>query len=175
MAKGSAEGAGLRRGDVVVRFDGKDIMDAGRLRNLIASEAIGSRHKLEIIRDGKREQVELLIQEAPKERVRKALTESRPMPVNPLGGVLVDELTPSVAKQLGLDSDNGVVIAGVEEGSLAEAAGLVSGDVILELNRQPVNNLSSYQRLVDPLKPTDLVLLLVSRQGSQLFVPLAEE
>jgi serine protease Do len=175
MPKGSAEGAGLRRGDVVVRFDGREIMDAGRLRNLIASEMIGSRHKIEIIRDGKREQAELVIQEAPKERARKPAMEPRPIPVNPLGGVLVDELTPSVAKQLGLDTDNGVVIAGVEEGSLAEAAGLVSGDVILELNRQPVNNLSSYQRLVDPLKPTDLVLLLVSRQGSQLFVPLAEE
>ena len=101
--------------------------EAGRLRNLIASEVIGSRHKIEIIRDGKREQAELVIQEAPKERARKPAMEPRPIPVNPLGGVLVDELTPSVAKQLGLDSDNGVVIAGVEEGSLAEAAGLVSG------------------------------------------------
>jgi serine protease Do len=175
MPKGSAEGAGLRRGDVVVRFDGKEIFDAGRLRNLIAGEAIGSRHKLDIIRDGKREQVDLVVQEAPKERVRKPPIEPRPVPVNPLGGVLVDELTPSMAKQLDLESDAGVVITGVEEGSLAEAAGLASGDVILEVNRQVVPNLMAYQRLVEPLKPTDVVLLLVSRQGAQLYVPLAEE
>jgi serine protease Do len=175
MAKGSAEQAGLRRGDVVVRFDGKDVMDSGRLRNLIATEPIGSRHKLDIIRDGKHEFMELVIEEAPRERVRKNALEPKPIPVNPLGGVLVDELTPSVARQLGLETETGVVIAGVEEGSLAEGAALAAGDVILEVNRQPVPNLAAYQRIVEPLKPTDVVLLLVNRQGSNVYVPLAEE
>jgi serine protease Do len=67
------------------------------------------------------------------------------------------------------------VIAGVEEGSFAEGAGLAAGDVILEVNHQPVPNLVTYQRVVEPLKPTDVVLLLINRQGTQLYVPLAEE
>jgi serine protease Do len=174
MTKGSAEAAGLRRGDVIVRFDGKDIIDAGRLRNLIAGESIGSRHRLEYIRDGKREQTELIIHEAPKERARKVSLEPRPA-LHPLGGVLVDELTPSMARQLGVESDTGVVIAGIEEGSVAEGSGLAAGDVILEVNRQPISNLASYQRLVEPLKPTDLVLLLINRQGGKLYVPIGEE
>jgi serine protease Do len=175
MPKGSAEVAGLRRGDVIVRFNGKDIVDAGRLRNLIAGESIGSRHRVEFIRDGKHEQTELVIQEAPKERARRTSLEQRPAPVHPLGGVLVDELTPSMARQLGLESDSGVVIAGIEEGSVAEGSGLAAGDVILEVNRQPVTNLATYQRLVEPLKPTDLVLLLINRQGGKLYVPIGEE
>jgi serine protease Do len=175
MPKGSAEAAGLRRGDVIVRFDGKDIMDAGRLRNLIAGESIGSRHRVEFIRDGKREQTELVIHEAPKERARRTSLEQRPAPVHPLGGVLVDELTPSMARQLGLESDSGVVIAGIEEGSVAEGSGLAAGDVILEVNRQPVTNLAAYQRLVEQLKPTDIVLLLINRQGGKLYVPIGEE
>jgi serine protease Do len=52
---------------------------------------------------------------------------------------------------------------------------LAAGDVILEVNRQPVTSLAAYQRVVEPLKPTDVVLLLINRQGTQLYVPLAEE
>lgn len=72
QAKGSAERAGLKRGDVVVRFDGQDVMDSGHLRNLVAQASIGSKHRLDLIRDGKLYQAELVIQEAPRERTKKA-------------------------------------------------------------------------------------------------------
>ena len=72
QAKGSAERAGLRRGDVVVRFDGREILDGGHLRNLIAAAPIGSRHKVEIVRDGRLFPAELVVQEAPRERARVA-------------------------------------------------------------------------------------------------------
>ena len=54
QAKGSAEKAGLKRGDVVERFDGRDVMDSGHLRNLIAAAAIGSKHRLDLVREAKR-------------------------------------------------------------------------------------------------------------------------
>jgi len=176
IAKGSAEKAGLRRGDVVVRFDSKEVVDGGRLRNLVAGSAIGSKHRVDIIRDGKPTQVELVIQEAPRERVRRTSTTNSVEPTgHPLGGLLVDEVTPAVARQLGLSSMTGVVVDNVEEGSLAEAAGLLPGDLILEVNRQPVPNLAAYQQLVDPIKPKDLTLLLINRQGTVLYVPIEGE
>jgi serine protease Do len=176
MPKGSAEKAGLRRGDVVVRFDGKDVVEAGRLRNLIGSAPIGSKFRLEIIREGRPEQIELVIQEGPRERIRKSSSASRTfLAGHPLAGLLVDEVTPAVARQLGLEEATGVLIAGIDEGSLAEAAGLSPGDLILEVNHQPVGDLFAYQRIVEPIKAKDLTLLMINRQGMVLYVPIEGE
>ncbi|MGQ0810089.1 MAG: Do family serine endopeptidase [Nitrospiraceae bacterium] len=175
QAKGSAERAGLRRADVVTRFDGKDVMDSGHLRNLIAVTTIGSRHRLDIIRDSKPMPVELVVQEAPRERARKTPAREPGEEPHPLAGVIVVAVTAASARQLGLVSVSGVVVTDVEEGSLAEAAGLVPGDVLLELNRQPLPNFSTFQRLAEPLKPKDVALLLVNRQGTVLYVPVQGE
>ena len=176
QAKGSAERAGLKRADVVVRFDGRDVMDSGHLRNLVAQSPIGSKHRLDLIREGKTYQAELVIQEAPRERTKKtqALSASTAT-AHPLSGVVFDDVTPPLARQMDLAVNAGVVVTDIEEGSLAEASGLQPGDVVLELNRQPVSNFNVFQRLADPLKPTDLALLLVNRQGNVLYIPIQSE
>jgi serine protease Do len=175
--KGSAEKAGLKRGDVVERFDGRDVMDSGHLRNLVAAAPIGSRHRLDIIRDGKPMQAELTIQEAPKERAKRSQASVAEASVtqHPLSGVVFDDVTPPLARQMDLPVNNGVVVTDIEEGSLAESSGLQPGDVILELNRQPIPNFATFQRLADPMKPTDLALLLVNRQGTVLYIPVRGE
>jgi serine protease Do len=176
QAKGSAERAGLRRGDVVVRLDGREILDGGHLRNLIAAAPIGSRHKVEIVRDGRLFQADLAVQEAPRERMRKAeAPDLESQRTHPLAGLMVDELTPMMAKQIGVPSNSGIVVTDLEEGSLAEASGMQPGDIILEVNRQPVPTLAAYQQIVEPIKPTDLTLLLINRQGTVLFVPILGE
>ncbi len=174
--KGSAERAGLKRGDVVVRFGGRDVMDSGHLRNLIAQAPIGSKHQVDLIRDGRPYHAELVIQEAPRERAKKAqLSSSVASAVHPLSGVVFDDITVSLARQMDLPVTSGVVVTDIEEGAPAEVSGLQPGDVILELNRQPVLSFSTLQRLADPLKPTDLALLLVNRQGNVLYVPIQSE
>lgn len=175
QSKGSAERAGLKRGDVVVRFDGRDVMDSGHLRNLVAQSSIGSKHRLDLMRDGKLYQAELVIQEAPRERTKKAQAASTVSTVHPLAGVVFDDVTPPLARQMDLSVSHGVVVTDLEEGSLAEASGLQPGDVVLELNRQPVNSFAMLQRLADPLKPTDLALLLVNRQGNVMYIPIQTE
>ncbi len=176
QAKGSAERAGLKRSDVVVRFDGRDVMDSGHLRNLVAQSAIGTKHRLDIIRDGKSYQAELVVQEAPRERAKKVQGASATASTaHPLAGVVFDDVTPPLARQMDLSVNSGVVVTDIEEGSLAESSGLQPGDVVLELNRQPVNNFATFQRLADPLKPTDLALLLVNRQGNAMYIPIQGE
>ncbi len=175
--KGSAEKAGLKRGDVVERFDGHDVMDSGHLRNLVAAAVIGSKHRLELVRDGKAIQVDLVVQEAPRERTKRSQTTatSAGSSLHPLSGVVFDDVTPPLARQMDLPVNSGVVVTDIEEGSLAESSGLQPGDVILELNRQPIPNFSTFQRLADPMKPTDLALLLVNRQGTVIYVPVRGE
>jgi serine protease Do len=134
QVKGSAEKAGLKRGDVVVRFDGRDVMDSGHLRNLIAVATIGSKHRLEVVRDGKIMQAELVVQEAPRERSKRAQAEAsqNQAAAHPLSGVMVDDVTPALARQMDLTANSGIVVTDVEEGSIAEVSGLQPGDVILE-------------------------------------------
>lgn len=175
MSKGSAERAGLKRGDVVVRFDGKEVVDPGRLQNLIGVSPIGSKHRLDVVRDGKPEQVELTVQEAPRERIKHTAPPRVESGTNPLSGVLVDELKPATARQLGLGSVSGVIVTGVEENSTAEAAGLMQGDLIIEVNRQPTPNLAAFQRVVEPLKSKEPTLLLVNRQGTFVYMPVEAE
>jgi serine protease Do len=176
QAKGSAEKAGLKRGDVVERFDGRDVMDSGHLRNLIAAAAIGSKHRLDLVRDGKTIQVELTVQEAPRERAKKSqATTASASGAHPLSGVVFDDVTPPLARQMDLPVTSGVVVTDIEEGSSAESSGLQPGDIILELNRQPIPNFSTFQRLADPMKSNELALLLVNRQGTIIYIPVRGE
>ena len=74
-----------------------------------------------------------------------------------------------------LPINSGLVVTDIEEGSLAEVSGLQPGDLILELNGQPIPNFSTFQRLAEPFRSTDLALLLINRQGNILYIPIQGE
>ena len=172
--KGSAEKAGLKRGDVVVRFDGRDVMDSGHLRNLVAASTIGSKHRLDLMRESKPYQADLVVQEAPRERTKKSQSASAAA-AHPLSGVIFDDVTAPLARQMDLSVTSGVVVTDLEEGSLAESSGLQPGDVVMELNRQPIHNFDGFQRLADLIKPSSLALLLINRQGNVMYIPVQGE
>jgi serine protease Do len=170
--KGSAERAGLKRGDVVVRFDGRDVMDSGQLRNLVAQSPIGSKHRVDLIRDGKPYQADLIIQEAPRERAKKSqMASSAVSTAHPLAGVVFDDVTPPLSRQMDLPVNNGVVVTDIEEGSLADTSGLQPGDVVLELNRQHVNSFLILQRLADPSSPPILLSCSSTARATSCISP----
>ena len=171
--KGSAEQAGLRRGDVILQFDGSDVLDAGQLRNRIASSPIGSTHRLVFMRQGKRGIAPLIIQEAPRAGPSPpSLSSDEDPQVHPLGGMLVDDISFVMARQLGIGPQSGVVVADVEVGSLADVAGVFPGDLVIEVNHAPVPNLEAYQKVANALDPTEPVLLLINRQGGVVYVAI---
>jgi serine protease Do len=89
-------------------------------------------------------------------------------------GMMVQELTPQLAQQLGLDPETtGVVISNIKEGSPAAEAGLRPGDLITEVNRVAVNNLDDYQQALQKVKKGDHLLLLIKRATGSFYTVLA--
>jgi serine protease Do len=88
-------------------------------------------------------------------------------------GMMVQELTPQLAQQLGLDPEtSGVVISNIAEGSPAAEAGLRPGDLITEVNRAAVKNLSEYQQALQKVKKGDHLLLLIKRNAGSFYTVL---
>ena len=84
-------------------------------------------------------------------------------------GIAVQNLTPEIAKGMGLKNDAGVVITQVEPGSPASEAGLQTGDVIREVDRKPVKDVDDFVQKVEKTKDQDTVLLFVQRGQNNLF------
>ncbi|HUX24289.1 MAG TPA: DegQ family serine endoprotease [Burkholderiales bacterium] len=169
--KGSpADKAGLKAGDVIVRFDGKEVQDNRQLRNLVAATAPGVKARVGVVRNGKEETFIVTIGKMPTEAVAAA---KQPAPTTDQFakfGLSVQALTPDLAKQLGLEGERGALVSDVDEGGPASLAGLQSGDLITEANHQPIADVAELRRVLDTAK--DSVLLLVKRRGQSLFVVL---
>jgi serine protease Do len=169
-----AANAGIQSGDIITAFNGKTVDSPSILRNTVAQTPVGKTIKVELLREKKTTSVEVKITEQPKD-VAQAEDETvqGDSPNTALAGVEVRNLTAEIARHLGLPAGTaGVVIAGVDPDSAAAEAGLQEGDVILEINRQPVRNIGDFSRLSGKLSKKDSTLLLINRQGRKLFLAI---
>jgi serine protease Do len=173
VAKGSpAERAGIRRGDIIVRFNGREVNDVGNLRNMVAQCRVSSEVPVTLLRGDREYEVKVLIVEQPRDAVESAPDAAPDESVaEGLSGLRVLELTGEVAKQLGLrKEEKGVVVVRVEPGSEVEEAGLRKGDVIQEIDRQKVAKIQDYNRITSAIQPGETVLLFVNRGGRKFYV-----
>jgi S1-C subfamily serine protease len=135
-----------------------------------ANLAPGSAIRLKLLRDGNPREVNATLGELPNEK--EAASDGKPESDSP-DGLSVENLTPQIARQLGLQSNaSGVVVTGVQDGSRADDAGLRRGDVIQQVNRQPVNNVAEFERAMKQAGDKSAALL-VNRNGHTSFVALA--
>ncbi|MBH0189281.1 MAG: Do family serine endopeptidase [Nitrospira sp.] len=176
---GPSHAAGVKRGDVVVAFNGKEILSVSQLRNLVARTIVGKEAQVKVLRDGKEQMLAVKVAERPSDELLakkepappKEQGETVKPPDNVLASLRVQALDNAVMSQLNISAKTtGVVITSVEPGGQAEAAGLQRGDVIQEVNREPVKTLDDYQKAVSKIKKEELAVLLVNRQGNSLFV-----
>ena len=159
-----AERAGLQRGDIIFGMDDKRFDDARHLRLCVASVQPGTEVEVLVWRDGNETRLPVKLGTLPEDDPPAA------RPTNSLRGLSVDELTPAVARGLGLPADaQGVLTAGVRPGSAAAEAGLRRGDVIEEVARQPVRSVSEFRWAVRQAGD-EPVLLLIVREGNPLFI-----
>ncbi len=174
---GPSAAAGIKRGDVVIAFNGKEVQSVSQLRNMVARTVVGKDAEVKILRDGKEQTIKVKVAERPSDEVlarREPLpppTETVKPPDNVLAAIRVQPLDPAMMSQLNLPAKTtGVVINQVEAGSPAEAAGLQRGDVIQEINHEVIKSMEDYQKASAKIKKEEMVVLLLSRQGNNLFV-----
>ncbi len=164
VSKGTpADKAGIERGDVITKFDGKPVGDSRDLSRIVAATPVGKMVNVDLIRDGK------AIERAVKIGEMEQTTETAQAPSKKTVGITVQELTPEIAQSLGLKQTSGVVVAKVEPGSAADDANIQSGDVIQEVNRQPVKDVQDFIQKMDQAKSQGNILLLIQRGDSSIF------
>jgi serine protease Do len=166
-----ADKASLQRGDVILKFEGKEVENAHMLSQMAASTAPDTNVKIDILRNGREKTISLTVGTMPEGATQGMPSEEQKE--ESVWGITVQEITPQVGKQLNLEpGTTGVVISDIESGSPADAAGLQPGDIITEVNRQAVKNLNDYRQALKTVKTGENLLLLVQRGGGAFYVVL---
>jgi serine protease Do len=166
-----ADQAGLKIGDTITSVDGKEVKSGDDLVADIASRKPGSKAKLAFIRNGKKEEATVTIADRSKLFASRLGEEdenqSEEAPQPSKFGITVRGITSDLADRLSIAAGKGVVVQDVKQGSFAEDLGLNRGDVILEVNRQPVNNTDDFTKIESSLKSGQDVVFLVRPRGSR--------
>jgi serine protease Do len=170
MADGPASKAGFKRGDVIVGLNGHKIQDSTELPRMVATLAPGTKVTVEVMRSGKQITIPVTLGTLPEEK--EAAVKSQPSDSEESLGLRVESITPEVARSLKLDNPKGVVVSRVAPDGPAAEAGIQRGDVVREVNQQPVTDLESYTDITSHLAPDTPALFLLERRGNNLFVAL---
>ncbi|MFQ5692762.1 MAG: DegQ family serine endoprotease [Nitrospinota bacterium] len=154
--------AGVERGDVIIEYDGHPIKDINSLVRRVANTAVGKEVKMKVLRGGRETTLKVKVGRLSEEQVASA--GARPGML----GLTLQELTPERARELGLKAQRGVLVRGVSPDSAAARAGIRPGDVVLEVNRQPVSDLNDLRGALS--KSDEGHLFLVQRGDNKIYM-----
>src|SRR6266540_1900827 len=181
--------ATMQKGDVIRKVDGHEVKNINSLRSLVAQIELNKNVELEVVRNGKPLKVTAQIKEQPIDRQTSGRLPQPGQPQSPtqpqipggpsdqgeqsnaLASIHVDDLTPALARQLNLPANvRGVVVTSVDPDS--GVAELQKGDVIEEINQQPVTSISDYNKIATSLDPSQPQVLSVCRHRMRSFLVL---
>jgi serine protease Do len=177
---GPAARAGIQRGDVIVEFNGRPVNDSDALVSMVVTTKPGTTVPVTIYRDNQRKTLNITIDELDleAEQGRSSRLGGGASPQEPTAtgfGMSLDPITPDAARELDLPrGKGGAIVSDVDRSSAASNAGLQPGDVILEVNRQPVNNVSQVTRELQRAAPGSPVFLVVWREGQEYFITMTK-
>ena len=173
-----SEKAGMKTGDVITGVNGKKISDSREVRLMIGSMAPGTKVQMEVNREGHSKIVNVELAEMPAGQTDEGAEttpedSAQPEKTTVFGGVAVADITDDIRTALNLSKDvKGAVIAEIDADSTAAKAGLREGDVIQEVNKQPVKSAKDLVAISKKLKPNEKILIRVWSQGRSGFVAL---
>ncbi len=166
-----ADQAGIKPRDVIISFDGTPIRDSSHLSQVVAGTPVDKRVRVELMRDGKKQTVTLRVGTRP--GTMDSLHDTPGLAAD--FGMTVQNITDDIARQLRLDSADGVLITEISPGSPADRADLSRGDIILEINRTAVKNVDDYRAAVADIEPGEGAVLYIQRGQSRIFVAIRPE
>jgi serine protease Do len=164
-----ADRAGIKAGDVIVGYEGKEINNANELPFLVARTPVGKTVSLHVFHEKKSTTLNVTVEKMNEEETVASTTEKGGL------GLTVEQITPEVAENLGLNRTRGVVITAVAPDSVGDEAGLEPGDIIREIDHKPIRNLSDYKKIMAGAVQDKSVLFLVQREESTIFLALRKE
>lgn len=163
-----AERAGIKRGDVITGYNGKEVGDPVTLKNMVANTPPNTKVVLRIVHDGKIETIKVTVAELSAE-----MQKMQGKFDNVLKGIQVQNITQDIRSGLRLSKQvNGVIITDIDEGSPAGSV-LTRNDVIMEVNREGINNLKDFEMAASRIRSGQNVLLLIYRDGATFYVTLS--
>jgi serine protease Do len=167
-----AEKAGLKAGDVIISYNGREVSQMTMLPAMVANTKVGTKAKVELIRDGEKMTITVEIGKMDEEEAVVAGTETG---TSKKLGMTVQELTPKLAESLGIDKTEGLIVTDVDPDSSAAEAGIHRGDIVLEINREKVGSVTEYRKALQDAKDKKTVLLLIQRDQNTRFVVIEQE
>lgn len=172
--KGPAEKAGLKSGDVIVEFNGKKVTNSRHLKLQVASTKPGDTVPVQVLRDGKTRTIQVKVQELPGTEQAAKSKAGNGDDTGTLNGVGVADLDGRARRELNVPQGlNGVVVTEVAPDSAAAEAGLQRGDVIQEINREPVQTAEEAVKMTE--NPDDRTSLLrIWREGRSRYIVVDE-
>lgn len=171
VAGGPADEAGLKPGDVIVAVDGRAVGTTNELQLEIMYRSVGETAIVDVVRDGKSISIPVVLGERPPEvGATTPSTVSQPERGAEKFGLTVSTITPELKARYGLRDTVGVVVTRVASGSRAHWAGITEGDVVVAVNRQPVESVADWNNIVKDIGDRDEVLLTVVSGGRTRFV-----
>ncbi|HUB92013.1 MAG TPA: DegQ family serine endoprotease [Dyella sp.] len=168
----AAQKAGLQSGDIILAYNGHDVLQGADLPPMVAMTKPGSTVPITILRDGKEKTIDATIGTMPRDQsALSAMGKAMPSSGANALGLSVENVDASTRSQLGLKPGEGVAVANVT-GPVAAQAGLQPGDVILMVNQKKVGSVEAFRTATAGVKPGDTVLLLVRRGDANNFIAL---
>jgi len=169
--KSPAERAGVREGDVVVDVNGKKVEGPRELQLMVAGLLPGTKVDVKVIRDGKEKIFNIVLAERPGSRIAANEQPAKAADPDVLDGVTVGDIDADTRKKFDIpEGAKGVVVTEIDQDSPSAEAGLKPGDVIHEINREPVNTAKDAVDLSEKVKKEKKVLLRVSTKGNSRYV-----
>jgi len=162
-----ADAAGIQRKDIILELNGEKIKTTRQLTAMIAKIPVGESARLKILRDGKEKTVQVVIGKRPDQRLA---ARGQPEEQAEAFGIGVSNLTPEITQRFDTDETSGVIVTRVESGSKGDNADIRVGDIIKEINRQPIKDLSDYQATLNKVAPGESVNLFIRRKDAGFLV-----
>lgn len=176
---GPAKDAGLLSMDVILMFDGKDVGDAGALVRLVGAAPVGKTVKTVVLRDGKRQTIDVVLGKRPEPEDIASTSEAAPEPTADMVlGMAVGTLNDELREKYKIAKDvDGIVVLSVDADTNAAEKGMQEGDVITDAGQKPVRSVDDFQAQIDATAEAgrQSLLVLVRRDGQPRFVVLNVE